>query len=265
MPLLFVKYHGCGNDFILVDDRFQVFPKAEKGLIAHLCHRRTGIGADGLILLQEARQGGDFQMQFFNADGSEASMCGNGLRCLAHYAHQLGVEKKGEGYQIETGSGTVFAKVKEESVEVVLGPYQWLKKKEQLEGFEVDLLHVGVPHAVIFLQKDVQEIEQLDLCSVARPLRFHAGLHPEGANVNFVQIVRDGVFKVRTYERGVEGETLACGTGSAAAAVVAGETYGWEGVIEVIAASQERLKMEVKGKQILMTGPVKPVFEGVIT
>lgn len=222
MGLRFTKMHGCGNDFILVE-RGEVALGADlRELGRRLCDRRCGVGADGLIVVQPPLESGHYRVTIINAGGLPAEMCGNGARCVARYAVDLGLAPA--EHRIETAAGLVHAAVGEDGVTVELtepGEARF-DRRIALESGEiaVDAIDTGVPHAVIWTEHLAEaEVERL-----GRQVRHHPAFAPRGTNVNFAQVAADagsGVgLAVRTYERGVEAETLACGTGSAAAAIL---------------------------------------------
>lgn len=217
MFLQFEKYHGAGNDFILIDDRIEVFPANARTLIQRLCDRRLGIGADGLLLLQSS-QSADYKMRIFNADGNEAAMCGNGIRCLTHYLVQHHIASP--PFRFETQKGFAASRMQDNWIAVDFGVPQYLGE----EALHIDqsqwncyLMDTGVPHVVIF----VPDVASIDVAAIGRAIRYAPSFLPQGVNVNFAQINSDGTVRVRTYERGVEGETLSCGTGLAATACAA--------------------------------------------
>lgn len=264
MQIPFSKYSGCGNDFIIIDNRKNIFPTVDKCFIRKLCQRRIGIGADGIILL-EISEIADFGMRIFNADGSEAEMCGNGIRSLGRYIRDLGNPE--EEFTIEV-LGRIFPlKLEGSLVSVAMGPpsrVEWslqipLKKKE----LTVDFLDTGVPHVVIF----APNIKEIDLASLGPALRYHPQFSPQGANVNFASIGdRDELF-IRTYERGVENETLACGTGAAAVALAAAKRYSLISPIIVQTRSGGKLEFHLKQNQnrveeMTMRGPANFVYCG---
>ncbi|WP_350285526.1 diaminopimelate epimerase [uncultured Croceitalea sp.] len=204
--LTFYKYQGTGNDFILLDDRNEKFPKGDTELIKLLCDRRFGIGADGLILLQNEEHS-DFKMVYFNADGNESTMCGNGGRCIVAFAHSLGLIEQ----------NTIFTAVDGNHHAMIDGDkvsLQMIPIKEIIDKKKYYFLNTGSPHHV----QIVTELEQMDVAKDGARLRY--GIYGEaGSNINFVEQETDNVFAVRTYERGVEGETLSCGTGVTAVAL----------------------------------------------
>jgi diaminopimelate epimerase len=214
----FVKMHGAGNDFIMIediDDRVEASP----GLIASLCEFHRGIGADGLIFLRKSREA-DFLMKYYNRDGGEADMCGNGARCTALFAREKGIA--GSSMAFETKAGIVKADVLDDGVRIGIARVSGLKlyvKCEQAE-FETHFVKAGVPHAVLLSDDAASHPKEEFLC-VASAIRSDPVFMPEGANVNLVTVTASDTLAYRTYERGVEAETLACGTGAVAAAVIA--------------------------------------------
>ncbi|WP_375447955.1 diaminopimelate epimerase [uncultured Fibrella sp.] len=211
--MLFSKYQGTGNDFILIDDRNNTFPTHNQSLVAQLCHRRFGIGADGLILLQN-QSDYDFRMVYFNADGAEGSMCGNGGRCIVKFAHDLGVIKNHTRFLAVDGEH--LAEVDGEEVKLMMSNVPaWPTRSETQTDY--DFLNTGSPHVVKFLTG----LASYDVINEGRQLRHDAAFSPGGTNVNFTEVVNGNGLFVRTYERGVEDETYSCGTGVTAAALAA--------------------------------------------
>lgn len=263
MKIPFVKYHGAGNDFILIDDRQMTFPLSSHDLIASLCRRSTGVGADGIILLQPSSQA-DFQMRIFNADGSEPAMCGNGLRCLVDWAHQLGWNQS--IYSVETQAGVLRCFIQKQKIGIELGHPRVLFHKTQVDvdghAFELEVIDTGVPHGVIF----VEELKDVEILDVARAIRFHSQFSPGGVNVNFAQVLPDRSLLVRTYERGVEGETISCGTGAAAAGWLALQMQKGAGSIKVRNLQGIHL-LEVSScpqAGVTLWGQATFVFQGVV-
>lgn len=212
MRIEFAKYEGAGNDFILIDTRNND-PKIGSKLIAKLCDRRFGIGADGLITLSRSAEM-DCSMRYYNADGSEGEMCGNGGRCFALYAEHLGIG--GETKFFDAADGLHTARILETrgySGQIELG---MISVKEILSGDGWWFLNTGVPHYVEF----VKELDKTDVAERGRIIRNDTERFPKGTNVDFVEVAGPGHIRLRTYERGVEAETPACGTGAAAAAIV---------------------------------------------
>ncbi|CAN5299356.1 diaminopimelate epimerase [soil metagenome] len=259
MELTFFKYQGAGNDFVMVDNRSGIFKGTEHGTFEQLCHRRFGIGADGLILLQE-KDGFDFEMKYYNADGKESTMCGNGGRCVVMFAKQLGIMgTQGKFWAID---GAHEAEILADgSVSLQMGDVLEI----QNDG-SAYVLNTGSPHYV----QQVPEINEVDVFEKGKAVRYNPTYKAEGINVNFLQIA-DGKLKARTYERGVEDETYACGTGVTASAIVASLIL--ENSVGNYAYSVETLggRLEVSyhwnGKganNVWLTGEAKLVFEGCI-
>ena len=223
----FTKMVGAGNDFIVVDARRRHPARRWPQVARALCDRHAGIGADGLLVLERSRRAAA-RMRVFNPDGSEAEMCGNGARCVAQYLAGAGRSVRAQEIAIDTLAGMVTATVRGERVATRLtDPVELqLGLGLELDGRTVRLgfVNTGVPHAVV----PVPAVDEVDVARLGRALRGHAAFAPRGANVNFVQPdpAHPGRVRVRTYERGVEGETLACGTGVAATAVIYGLTQG---------------------------------------
>jgi len=219
MKIPFMKMSGSGNDFILIDHREPILDEAEmKEFARKVCQRRVSVGADGLILIERSGKA-DFKWRFFNADGSEAEMCGNGGRCVARFAWLKGIA--GPSLTFETIAGNLSAQVDGMRVKLEMPRPYGLKVDEKiLIGGEDQILssiNTGVPHAVIFLE----DLEGMDVFRVGRAIRYHPHFAPAGTNANFVRWENQSQLSIRTYERGVEDETLACGTGAVASALIA--------------------------------------------
>lgn len=238
--LHFSKYVGCGNDFILIDDREGTFPFASKEWIAKLCHRNFGIGADGIILLQSPQKA-DFRMRIFNCDGSEAEMCGNGIRCLKLFLSDLGYKEP--SYLIETMKRQLKVTTEEGLVAVEMGPPTELRFSipiaYQGQEYEAYYLDTGVPHLVLF----VDDIAAIDVAAFGSFLRHHPLFAPKGCNVNFAERTPFERIAIRTYERGVERETLACGTGATAAALAAAYKYQLKSPVNIGVSSKDQLSI----------------------
>jgi diaminopimelate epimerase len=263
MKVPFAKYHGAGNDFVLIDDRQLAFPISQPGLISSFCLRSLGIGADGLILLQPSAKA-DFRMRIFNADGSEPPMCGNGIRCLVSFITELGWDRP--ECAIETGAGVLQCRVENGLIGACLGFPRFLFKEQLIDvegkSWKLDVVDTGVPHGVIF----VEDFESFDLIRTARSIRFHPQFSPGGINVNFVQILPEGTLAVRTYERGVEDETLSCGTGAAAVGWLAAHRFSWVHPISICNQEQKPI-LEIRHSEstgVELWGPANRVFEGYI-
>lgn len=203
----FFKYQANGNDFIIIDNRSNQFDKNNTKLIKKLCNRRFGIGADGLILLQSSLKF-DFRMIYFNSDGNESSMCGNGGRCIVSFAKRIGIIN--ETAIFSATDGTHHAKIKNEWVELRMSNVEAVKiNKNSI------VLNTGSPHYVTLCS----DLKKIDVNLRGRKIRNSEMFIDEGINVNFVEVVNSNTFSIRTYERGVENETFSCGTGAAATAI----------------------------------------------
>lgn len=263
----FYKMSGSGNDFILLDDREDTLPvKALKAFVKKVCERKVSVGADGLIIIKNSDKA-DFRSLFFNADGSEAEMCGNGGRCAARYAFIRGIA--GAKLSFETVVGIIDAEVKGKIVKLRLTDPKDLKIDYTLsmDGGSVGLssVNTGVPHAVVI----AGDIEKIDVFSLGRAIRYHEAYTPAGTNANFIQILDRGTIRVRTYERGVEGETLACGTGAVASALVSSAKGMVESPVNVLVRSGETLRIYFDRKQegfekVYLEGPAKVVYQGTL-
>lgn len=271
MKLKFTKMHGAGNDFIVFDDRDLSVPWHRKDLMAAMAARRLGIGCEGILLVQppDAGAGADFRMRFLNPDGGEAEMCGNGARCAALFAYGLGAA--GKSQKIQTRAGVLEAEILESApyrgrVRLVFTPPSLIKEHRLLCGgseLTVYLLDTGVPHAVVF----VDDARGADVLGLGRALRFHEAFAPAGANADFVEVLADGTLLMRTYERGVEDESGACGTGAVAAALVAIRERGLETPVRLRVASGDILEVGVAGVAAdgelpTLSGPARIVCEG---
>ncbi len=256
MILHFEKYHGTGNDFILIDNRENIFDPENVSFIAAMCNRHTGIGADGLILL-ENDDTSDFRMRYFNADGYEGSMCGNGGRCIVIFAQELGIIKNKTSFR--TIDGIHKAVIKKNKLVALQ-----MNDVTEVQLYEDHcFLDTGSPHHVAL----VEEVSTYPVFEKGREIRYAAPYYDTGTNVNFVEQVDKNVFKIRTYERGVEEETLSCGTGVTAAAIAmysSNITKAKNIHLETLGGD---LKVSFKTKKgvytdIILEGPVKKVFSG---
>lgn len=267
MTLDFTKMSGAGNDFILADDRAGKLVGLSRLQVAKLCHRQFGIGADGLMLLVPCLSGqADFAWRFFNNDGSDAEMCGNGARCFARFIQRL-TGWTPPSLTFETVAGVITAVFHGDLVTVNLTPPHRLKLCETVPTtggtLEVSSLNTGVPHAVVF----VPDADQALVQALGAELRYHAHFRPRGTNVNFAEVKGPNFIRVRTYERGVEGETLACGTGVSAAAMIAAKIHGFKSPVRVLVQGGDQLEVafnETNGQfgDVKLTGPATFVFEG---
>jgi diaminopimelate epimerase len=256
----FVKFHGAGNDFIMIDDRDGYWVRhINEAWIAKVCHRRFGVGADGMILLEKGYGGADFYMRYFNADGRISTFCGNGGRCVVAFAmglqvHEgtcrfMGADGWHEGEVLKNG----LVRISMTDVEEV----------KHLDGHTATL-YTGSPHYV----KVVDQLEALDVFKEGRAIRNSPSFEQEGINVNFVELIKDGELSIRTYERGVEDETYACGTGVVAAAIAGaflknGDTNAW-----LVHAKGGDLTVDFQRigpqefRKVNLTGPAEAVFSG---
>jgi len=235
----FTKMHGSGNDFLLIDNRRNILKGMNlKDLAVKVCDRHYSVGADGLIVIVPSKKA-DFKWRFFNADGSEAEMCGNGSRCAARFALLKKIVKKNMDF--ETLAGTIHAEAKKDTVKVQLTGAAGLRMNIAVpldSGLRMGhFINTGVPH-LVYLSKD---LNSEDVDRIGRTTRYHELFKPAGVNVNFIQIQGRHKLRIRTYERGVEGETLACGTGSVAAALIAGSLGAASSPVEVLTWGGEKL------------------------
>jgi diaminopimelate epimerase len=250
-PISFWKMSGSGNDFILVDNRRGAVPAGEGAALARrLCARGFSVGADGLILVERSREA-DFAWRFYNADGSEAAMCGNGGRCAARFAFLRKIAPA--HMRFLTGAGIIRAEVRGDRVPVQIGG------SPVAAGFIV----VGVPHAVLH----AEALESVPVAEWGRPLRHDAAFGPAGANVNFYRVEGPRALRVRTYERGVEGETHACGTGSVATALVAAAAGLVRSPVTVRTSGGEKLRVYFRRRggrfaEVFLEGGADVVYEG---
>ncbi len=227
----FYKMSGSGNDFILIDNRDGIINETDlPDIITGACRRKMSVGADGFILIEKSDEA-DFKWRFFNSDGSVAEMCGNGARCAARFAYMHGIA--GSEMTFKTIAGTVHARVNKNMVRVSIPAPSDLRLDFPLEiedrSLTVSSINTGVPHVVVM----VDDIENAKVDQLGRKIRFHDKFAPAGTNVNFICSHNEASITVRTYERGVEGETLACGTGAVASALIAALKYGKESPVKV--------------------------------
>ena len=258
MQITFYKYQGTGNDFVMIDNRLGVFPKDNIKLIAHLCDRRFGIGGDGLILLENDPET-DFKMVYFNSDGNQSTMCGNGGRCLVAFAKKLQVIQNETTFNAV--DGLHHASVDQDEIVSL----QMIDVNSINTTANYSFLNTGSPHHV----QIVEDLENYNVKDNGAAIRYGNLYGKEGSNINFVKKINDTTFSLRTYERGVEDETLACGTGATAAAIAMNATG------ETDATS---INLNVEGGKLIVSfdkedniytnvflkGPAEFVFEGTI-
>lgn len=256
MKLPFFKMTGSGNDFIIIDNRDSKIDSYNSDFIKKICHRQLSLGADGVIFIEKS-QNADFKWAFFNSDGSVAEMCGNGSRCAARFAYVNRIAP--EKMTFETLAGIIEAEIKDEpNVKVQLTKPFGEKLGFHLDGYDVSFINTGVPHAVL----KVEDIQKADVLKTGSFLRYHSYFSPAGTNVDFYQVTGRSTVKMRTYERGVEGETLACGTGSAAVAYVAAKNDGLESPVAIETASGLCLKIYLENQKIFLEGEARIICEG---
>jgi len=264
--ILFTKAVATGNDFIIVDDRAGGLNGLDS-LAKLLCDRKRGVGADGFLVIRKSKSC-YFTMRIFNPDGSEAEMCGNGSRCVALYAANKKVASK--EMAIDTIAGKLNATVKGDVIKVRLTEPKEIKWNMCLMidkcPYKLNFVNTGVPHVIHF----VQDIEKVDVKNLGSHIRHHGEFSPDGTNADFVEIAGKDSIKIRTYERGVEDETLACGTGAVASAIISAEVEKMSSPVKVRTRSGEELKVyfdfkEGQFKEVYLEGKAKLVFSGEIT
>lgn len=263
----FYKMSGSGNDFIIIDNRDLSLDVGKLSEFARrICQRKISVGADGLFLIEPSKSV-DFKWQFFNSDGSMAEMCGNGSRCVARYAYLKGIA--GKKMSFETIAGIISAEVKGDVVKVKLTDPSTVEAGIKIEADDqkliLDSIDTGVPHAVVF----VEDIDKCDVYNIGRKIRHHKHFAPRGTNANFASVINRDKIKVRTYERGVEDETLACGTGMVAAVLTAAQRGLVESPTDVLVKSGETLRVYFENqnglwRQIFLEGKVKMVYQGML-
>jgi len=265
MRLEFTKMNGAGNDFVLLDNR-DGRARLTQEQVVRICDRHRGVGADGLILLVPPKSGqADWAWDFYNSDGSAAEMCGNGARCFARYVRSVtGLDRD---FTFETKAGIITAKFQGDRVAVSLTKPTDLKLNQTiaLVGGEVTVhsVNTGVPHAILY----VPDADKAMVLQSGAEIRQHRQFAPRGTNVNFVQVLGPSHIRVRTFERGVEGETLACGTGVTASALVSSITQGFQSPIKVQVQGGDTLEVSFKPngagfEEVELSGPADFVFAG---
>lgn len=269
--LPFTKAVATGNDFVIIESKVLEAGKAQRKknlseLAKKICDRKRGVGADGLLVV-EPSQKADFRMRIFNPDGSEAEMCGNGSRCIALYAATRNIAKP--GMTIETIAGMLKADVKGDIVKVMLTEPKDIKWNLCLDinkcPYKLNFVNTGVPHVIHF----TDDLDNIDVKNIGSHIRYHGEFAPEGTNADFVMIAGKDTISIRTYERGVEDETLACGTGAVASAVIAAEAEKMGSPVTVHTRGGETLKVHFKiiegnFKEVYLEGKANLVYEGEI-
>lgn len=261
----FYKLSGSGNDFILIDNMDGSLQVGDLGAFAKsVCARRISVGADGLIILEPSDKV-DFRWRFFNTDGSEPEMCGNGGRCAARFAFLRKIAKKRMSF--ETLAGIIDAEVKADSVKIRLSAPHSLVMEDKImvngKNLVVHSINTGVPHVVHL----VNDLKNFDVFTTGRAIRLHEHYRPAGTNANFAAVVDTHAIRIRTYERGVEDETLACGTGSVATALIASRKGLVESPVDVHVQSGEKLKIYFERTKdgfadVYLEGKVTVVYRG---
>jgi diaminopimelate epimerase len=267
MTLDFVKMNGAGNDFVLIDNRAgNIQLTADQ--VVRICDRQRGVGADGLFLLIPNSSGkADWSWDFYNSDGSTADMCGNGARCFARFVQAVAGAQ--DEISFETGAGVITARFQGDRVTVSLTTPHSLRLDQTIlvagNKHAVHSVNTGVPHSVIF----VRDADQAMVQELGAEIRFHENFQPQGTNVNFVQVLGPTHIRVRTYERGVEGETLACGTGVTASALISSRVHGFTSPVKVQVQGGDVLEVSWAEQQdgfgdVRLNGPADFVFKGTI-
>ena len=266
MKLEFTKMNGAGNDFILLDNRAGNI-RLNREQIVRLCDRHRGIGADGIMVLVPARTGkADWAWDFYNSDGSTGEMCGNGARCFARFVQRtIGLNRD---FTFETEAGIITASFSGERVTVNLTKPKDLKLNQRVSlstgDTTIHSLNTGVPHAVLY----VPDADKAMVMSLGPEIRRHAHFGPRGTNVNFVQVLGRNHIRVRTFERGVEGETLACGTGVCASAMISARVHQFASPVKVQVQGGDTLEVSFKDngefEEVRLSGPADFVFVGQI-
>ncbi len=262
----FFKMQGSGNDFILWDNTVLNLPVEHMSHWSKtMCPRGFAIGADGMIFLDKPRtQGHDYDWHFFNADGSRAEMCGNGSRCAARLANRLGLAGKEQVFG--TDAGAIRAQVKDKGrVRVQLTAAENLQLHKLLNFQDSDPVNVhsvntGVPHAVVICD----DVHKVNITGLGRMIRMHPDFAPAGTNVNFIQVKDRGHIFLRTYERGVEDETFACGTGAAASVVVASALGLCASSVQVVTSGKEYLNIDLQDEGVFLTGKADFIYQGMV-
>ena len=269
-PIKFTKMSGAGNDFIFIDNRQgTIAHSVQSSMAALVCKRMFSVGADGIMFIERSEKA-DFSWQFYNADGSLAEMCGNGARCAARYAFRQGIA--GEKMSFETLAGIIHAELcGDNSVCLQMtspeNPRTDLSVSLDGTDYAVDFVDTGVPHAVVYVD-GLCPIDEVPIKKWGSLLRHHQLFTPRGTNVNFISLAASGELIVRTYERGVEDETMACGTGAVAAALYAAKRLGVKSPITVRSSGGEKLKISfemaenIEETEPFLTGPARIIYEG---
>ena len=277
--IYFTKMSGAGNDFVVIDRNHNIEFELNPSEIKNLCHRRDGIGADGVIIIYDSDKY-DFVMEYYNADGSTGSLCGNGARCAIKFANDTDRLNTGKAKFISNGEYYLGEVISEELVKFCLNPPKEFKSNFKIKAsgqlINSSFINTGSPHVVIKIDDVLQEtksisssysdINEFPAYNLGREIRYHKDFSPSGTNVNFIKIADDKIY-IRTYERGVEDETLACGTGSVAAAVIGFTNYNMKPPIKLKTRGGDELVVDFKLNEreingISLIGPAKTVYKG---
>lgn len=266
MKISFQKFEGAGNDFVIIDNR--------KGLISRpghmarkLCHRHRSVGGDGLLLVEKSKKA-SYRMMYYNADGSYGGMCGNGGRCIALFAFMNGLAPRKHTFEAldHLYEAQIIAQDKVRlRMKDPKDRRAGINIRAKHRSFKADYVDTGSPHAVIEVKTGT--LANLDVVGIGRSIRHHQAFGSKGTNANFIEVIGPKSIRMRTYERGVEAETLACGTGSVACSIVAAVRYSMRSPITVIAASGDRLKVSFKQdrddfREVILEGPARRSFQG---
>jgi diaminopimelate epimerase len=267
MMLRFTKMNGAGNDFVLIDNRSEA-NKLSRRQIAFLCERHRGIGADGVLLVERPEAEGDFRMRYYNSDGGEAEMCGNGARCFSRFVNKIAGPRS--QFRFETQAGLIEAEIDGDLVKLGMSRPHGLALNRSLDIGGVKLsthfVNTGVPHVVTF----VDDIASVPVQQWGSEIRFHPAFRPNGTNANFVKEIEPGKLAIRTYERGVEAETLACGTGVTAAGLLYAALSNAPSPVQLQARGGDWLEVGFRAsgndfEDVTLKGPADFTFEGSIT
>ncbi len=277
--LSFTRMHGCGNDFVVIDDRAGHWHGRRAKLARALCDRRQGLGGDGLVLIDGGQATGsdnpadshpaaDIRMTYVNADGMDGEMCGNGARCAIHRASGLGMI--GPRASMATPAGLIHAAIDGALITLEMTPPTDEKPMQRMEilgrSFDFSYIDTGVPHVVTF----VEDLGTLDLARFGPLIRHHAAFQPRGVNVNFAMRTGPNRFRLRTYERGVEAETLACGTGSVAVALIAHRRFAVTAPVTIVPSGSGLLQIgfdvapDGSFRNVTLGGPAEIIGEGTV-
>ncbi len=264
----FSKLSGAGNDFIIIDNRQKIIPEDNSEFIRKVCARRISVGADGLLLLENSDVA-DFKMRYYNSDGSEAETCGNGARCISRFAYEEKIVSS-DKMSFETKAGIYNAQIIGKNVKLQMSDAVDLRLNFPIElksgKFQISFVNSGVPHVVYI----VDDLNKIDVVDIGRETRYHNNFEPKGTNVNFITIKDESNIYIRTYERGVEDETLACGTGSIASAIVAGSMGKVKSPVTVNTWGGYKLKIYFEltqngARNVFLEGDARIIYKGYLT